>query len=102
MVQRAMAKKVLELKWYVRKVQLTKMRPRKKREKKTPTKQIEQRENKLQMIGPNINNSVISLTINGQNILPKKQRLSNCIFKKQDIVKSYWYKDRGRFKIKKT
>lgn len=56
---------------------------------------MEQIENKLQIIGLNINISVIALTMNGQNISIKRQSLSDRIFKKQDIsiycsqVKSY-------------
>lgn len=52
----------------------------KEKEKPQNSKQIE---NKSQMIGLNINISVISLTINGQNISIKRQRLSDWI-KKQD------------------
>lgn len=52
----------------------------KEKEKPQNSKQIE---NKSQMIGLNINISVISLSINGQNISIKRQRLSDWI-KKQD------------------
>lgn len=52
----------------------------KEKEKPQNSKQIK---NKSQMIGLNINISVISLTINGQNISIKRQRLSDWI-KKQD------------------
>lgn len=99
-------KLVEELKWYVRKNKINQHKTG--QEERKTIKQTKQIENKLQMMGLHINISVISLTINGQNISIKRQRLSDWIFSTLDIstcierlqVKNYQYKDTDRFKVK--